>query len=477
MFYKFKTKPYAHQLKALEMSWNKEVFAYFMEMGTGKSKVLLDNAAMLFDKGKINSVLIVAPKGVYKNWYDSEIPEHLPKHIDRNVVLWKAMITKEQKSKLDSLFEQNFTKLQIFIMNVEALSTRKGLDFAHQFLNVKKALFAVDESTTIKNPQAKRTRNIIQLSKLGKYRRILTGSPVTKSPLDLYTQCYFLDPYLLDHSSYYAFRTRYAIMKTMNFSGRSVQIVTGYHNLAELSKKLEFFSYRVLKDDCLDLPPKTYMKRIIQLTPEQKKVYAEMKKTALATLNGKTITTMNVITQLMRLQQITCGHFKADDDSMQNIKSNRITELMDVLEEVEGKAIIWAHWRHDIDTIVESIEDKYPGSVVTYYGDTTTEDRQKAIKKIQDPESKVRFLVGTPQTGGYGITLTGASTMIYYSNGYDLEKRQQSEARIDRIGQEKPMTYIDILAEDTIDEKIVKSLRKKVNIATEIMGEELKAWI
>ena len=477
MFYKFKTKPYAHQLKALEMSWNKEVFAYFMEMGTGKSKVLLDNVAMLFDKGKINSVLIVAPKGVYKNWYDSEIPEHLPKHIDRNVVLWKALITKEQKSKLDSLFVQDFTKLQIFIMNVEALSTRKGLDFAHQFLNVRKALFAVDESTTIKNPGAKRTKNIIQLSKLGKYRRILTGSPVTKSPLDLYTQCLFLDPWLLGHQSYYSFRTRYALMRNMNFNGRSVNVVVGYQRLAELAESLKPFSYRVLKDDCLDLPPKTYMKRIIQLTPEQKKVYEEMKKTALATLNGKTVTTMNVITQLMRLQQITCGHFKADDDSVQKIKSNRITELMDVLEEMEGKAIIWAHWRHDIDIIVKSIEDKYPGSVVTYYGDTTTEDRQKAIKKIQDPESKVRFLVGTPQTGGYGITLTGASTMIYYSNGYDLEKRQQSEARIDRIGQKKPMTYIDILAEDTIDEKIVKSLRKKVNIATEIMGEELKAWI
>ena len=477
MNYKFKTKPYAHQLKALEMSWNKEVFAYFMEMGTGKSKVLLDNVAMLFDKGKINSVLIVAPKGVYKNWYDSEIPEHLPEHINRNVVLWKALITKEQKLKCDSLFEQDFTKLQIFIMNVEALSTRKGLDFAYQFLNVKKALFAVDESTTIKNPGAKRTKNIIQLSKMGKYRRILTGSPVTKSPLDLYTQCAFLDPYLLDFTSYYAFRNRYAELRTANFSGRSVQVVTGYKNLSELADTLKSFSYRVLKDDCLDLPPKTYMKRVIQLTPEQKRVYEQMKKTALATLNGKMVTTMNVITQLMRLQQITCGHFKADDDSIQNIKSNRITELMDVLEEVEGKAVIWAHWRHDIDTIVESIEDKYPGSVVTYYGDTTVEDRQKAIKKIQDPESKVRFLVGTTQTGGYGITLTGASTMIYYSNGYDLEKRQQSEARIDRIGQEKPMTYIDILAEDTIDEKIVKSLRKKVNIATEIMGEELKAWI
>ena len=477
MFYKFKTKPYAHQLKALEMSWNKEVFAYFMEMGTGKSKVLLDNAAMLFDKGKINSVLIVAPKGVYKNWHDSEIPEHLPKHIDRNVVLWKAMITKEQKSKLDSLFVQDFTKLQIFIMNVEALSTKKGLDFAHQFLNVRKALFAIDESTTIKNPGAKRTKNIISLSKLGKYRRILTGSPVTKSPLDLYKQCEFLDPWLLGHQSYYTFRTRYAIMRSANFNGRSVQIVVGYKHLDELAEKLKPFSYRVLKDDCLDLPPKTFMKRVIQLTPEQNKLYQQMKQLALAELNGKMTTTATVLTQLMRLQQITCGHFKADDGSVQNIKNNRIDQLMELIDEVEGKAIIWAHWRHDIDTIVESIEDKYPGSVVTYYGDTTTEDRQKAIKEMQDPESKVRFLVGTPQTGGYGITLTGASTMIYYSNGYDLEKRQQSEARIDRIGQKKPMTYIDILAEETVDEKIVKSLRKKVNIATEIMGEELKAWI
>ena len=476
MNYRFKTKPYAHQLKALEMSWNKEVFAYFLEMGTGKSKVLLDNIAMLYDKGKINGVLIVAPKGVYKNWYDSEIPEHLVNHIQKKTILWKASITQKQRSKLESLFKAE-VDLHILIMNVEAFSTEKGLSFASKFLNCHNTLFAIDESTTIKNPGAKRTKNILNLSKMGKYRRILTGSPVTKSPLDLYTQCLFLDPFLLDFSSYYAFRNRYAEMRTANFSGRSVQVVTGYKNLPELAETLKSFSYRVLKDECLDLPPKTYMKRVIQLTAEQKKVYEQMKKMALATLNGKMVTTMNVITQLMRLQQITCGHFKADDGSIQNIKNNRINELMEVLEEVEGKAIIWAHWRHDIDTIVESIEDKYPESVVTYYGDTTTEDRQKAIKKIQDPESKVRFLVGTPQTGGYGITLTGASTMIYYSNGYDLEKRQQSEARIDRIGQKKPMTYIDILAEDTIDEKIVKSLRKKVNIATEIMGEELKAWI
>ena len=476
MNYKFKTKPYEHQLKALEMSWNREVFAYFMEMGTGKSKVLLDNIAMLYDAGKIDAVLIIAPKGVYKNWYDSEIPIHMVNHVQRKMVLWQAVINQKQQQKLDTLFKSE-TDLHILIMNVEAFSTKKGLDFASKFLLSHKALVAVDESTTIKNPGAMRTKNILRLSNMSKYRRILTGSPVTKSPLDLYTQCLFLDPYLLDFSSYYAFRNRYAEMRTANFGGRSIQIVAGYKNLPELAKTLKPFSYRILKDDCLDLPPKTFMKRVIQLTPEQKKVYAQMKSMALAEMNGKMVTTVNVITQLMRLQQITCGHFKADDGSMQEIKNNRITELMDLLEEVEGKAIIWAHWRHDIATIVREIEKEYPGSVMTYYGDTTSDDRQKAIKEIQNPESKVRFLVGTPQTGGYGITLTGASTMIYYSNGYDLEKRQQSEARIDRIGQEKPMTYIDILAEDTIDEKIVKALRKKVNIATEIMGEELKAWI
>jgi SNF2 family DNA or RNA helicase len=477
MHYKFKTKPFAHQLKALEMSWDKKVFAYFMEMGTGKSKVLIDNMSMLYDKGLINGTLIIAPKGVYKNWFDSEIPTHMPDHIEKKMVLWESTINKTKEKELNTLFKSDHD-LHILIMNVESLSTKKGKQFAFRFLNCHKSLMAIDESTTIKNPSAIRTKNIIGLGDKVAYKRILTGSPVTKSPLDLFTQCYFLDPWLLDHQSYYTFKTRYAITKQINVSGRMVQIVVGYRNLGELSDKLKPFSHRVLKDDCLDLPPKTYMKRTIQLSDEQQKVYKQMKEIALATLNGKLVTTHNVITQLMRLHQITCGHFKADDGTTQTLKSNRLDELMDVLSEMEGKAVIWAHYRYDIEVIVNAIKKEYgDNSVVTYYGDTSTEDRQKAIKLIQDKNSPVRFIVGTPQTGGYGITLTGASTMIYYSNGYDLEKRQQSEARIDRIGQERPMTYIDIIAEGTVDEKIVKALRTKVNIATEIMGEELKDWI
>jgi SNF2 family DNA or RNA helicase len=477
MDYKFKTKPFAHQLKALEMSWDKKVFAYFMEMGTGKSKVLIDNITMLYNKGFINGALIIAPKGVYKNWADSEIPTHMPDHVEKKVVLWEATITKSKQKELDTLFKTD-EDLHILVMNVEAFSTKKGTQFAQKFLSCHKTLMAIDESTTIKTPTAERTKSIVKLGQEVKYKRILTGSPVTKSPLDLFTQCYFLDPWLLDHQSYYSFKTRYAVMKKIVVGGRSIEIVAGYRNLGELSDKIKPFSYRVLKDDCLDLPPKTYMKRIIQLTDEQKKVYTQMKKIALAELNGEMMTTVNVITQLMRLHQITCGHFKSDDGSTQLLKNNRLDELLNVLEEIEGKAVIWAHYRYDIEVIVKALIKKFgDGTVVTYYGDTSTEDRQKAIKLIQNPESKVRFIVGTPQTGGYGITLTGASTMIYYSNGYDLEKRQQSEARIDRIGQTKNMTYIDIIAEDTIDEKIVSALIKKVNIASEVMGEELKDWI
>jgi SNF2 family DNA or RNA helicase len=477
MDYKFKTKPYAHQITALEKSWNKEAFAYFMEMGTGKSKVLIDNISMLYDKGKINGALIVAPKGVYQNWFDLEIPNHMASHIEKDVVLWRALINQKQQSELNKLFEST-EKLHILLMNVEAFSTDKGLKFAAKFLSCHNTLMAIDESTTIKNPEAKRTKAIVGLGKHAKYRRILTGSPITKSPLDLYKQCEFLDEGLLDFTSYYAFRTRYAVMKSANFGGRSVQVVVGYKNLSELSERLEKFSYRVLKEDCLDLPDYTFMKRIIQLSPEQQKIYYQMKQIALAQLDGKLMTTASVLVQLMRLHQITCGHFTADDGTIKDIKNERLTALMDILKEVENKAVIWAHYKHDIKAIIAAVEKEYgKDSYVTYYGETPFEQRQGNIKKMQDPNSSVRFLIGTPQTGGYGITLTEANTMIYYSNGYDLEKRTQSEARINRAGQKRKMTYIDIIAENTVDEKIVKALVKKMNIANEIMNEDMKEWL
>ena len=477
MNYKFKTKPYEHQLDALKDSWDKENFAYFMEMGTGKSKVLLDNAAMLYDKGQINGLLLIAPKGVYKNWYDQEVPTHLPDHIEKKMVLWKTSDkSKKQMALLNTMFETG-TDLHILIMNVEAFSKGDGIKFAEKFLSCHKAMIAIDESTTIKTPTSNRTRSVLSLRELAKYRRILTGSPVTKSPLDLFSQCQFLDPWLLNHSSYYTFKARYAVTRKIEVQGRRVEIVVGYRNLGELSEKIKPFSKRVLKDDCLDLPDKTFIKHTVELTKEQKKVYEQMKREAIAFLDGKMQSTATVMTQLMRLHQITCGHFTADDGTIKDLPCSRLSELMSILENVEGKAIIWSHYTHDVKRIIEKIKEVYgEDSVVDYFGETDQDQRSKNIKKFQTDDN-CRFFVGTTHTGGYGITLTAGSTMIYFSNGYDLEKRQQSEARIDRIGQTKKMTYIDIISQDTVDERIVKALRSKINIANTIMGEGYKEWI
>ena len=263
-----------------------------------------------------------------------------------------------------------------------------------------------------------------------------------------------------------------------NFGGRRVQLIGSYKRLDELSEKIKVFSYRVLKEDCLDLPPKVYIKREVDLTDEQSKAYATMKSAALASLKGKMATAPHILTQMMRLHQITCGHLKNDDGTITEIKNNRLKELVSLLDEVEGKVIIWANYIYDVENIVKVIGEEFgEDSIVQYYGAIPAEQRQENIEKFQDPNSKVRFFIGNPQTGGYGITLTAANTVVYYSNGYDLEKRLQSEDRAHRIGQEKSVTYVDFIAPKTVDAKIVKALRAKMNIANEIMDEGFREWI
>ena len=268
--YKFKTKPYEHQSDALKNSWNRESYAVFAEMGTGKTKIALDNACILYTKGKIDRLLVIAPKGAYMTWVENEIPLHVPDYVDKEVLAWKPSMSAKYQAQLKKFRDNNF-KLKIFVMNVESLSTKKGLRNAALFLNFR-SMMIVDESTTIKNPKAKRTKNILLLAKEAKYRRILTGSPVTKSPLDLWSQMDFLDPEILGQSSYYAFRNRYAIMLTSNAAGgtHTYQKVVRFKNLKELGELIKDHSYRILKKDCLDLPDKVYSKREVELSDEQK---------------------------------------------------------------------------------------------------------------------------------------------------------------------------------------------------------------
>ena len=477
MRYKFKYQPYEHQLEALKKSWNKKEFAYFMDMGTGKSKVLIDNMCVLYDRGEITGALIVAPKGVYRNWEQGELPTHIPEHVMYDTVLWNPNQTKTQIEKQKRLYQVD-DNLKIFVMNVEAFSTKKGCTEAERFLNSHHSLMAIDESTTIKNKDAKRTKSIVKIGKSAHYKRILTGSPVTKSPMDLYTQAEFLDEWLLGHSSFFSFQYEYAIVQRRSMGAHSFNQVVGYRNLDKLNGILENFSYRVKKEDCLDLPDKVYIKRSVELTDEQKSVYNSLKTFALALLEEGSVTTDTILTQLLRLQQVCSGHVKMDDGVMKTFNSAKLPELMSVLEEVDGKVIIWANFTHDIKTIEQEISKVYGAeTVATYYGETESDDRQAIVNRFQDPDNPLKYFVGQPRTGGYGLTLTEAKTVVYYSNNFDLEIRLQSEDRAHRIGQTSKVTYIDIVADKTVDERILKALRNKINIASQVLAEDFREWI
>ncbi len=476
MKFNYKTKPYEHQHEALVRSHDRVNYAYFMEMGCGKSKVLIDNLAWLHSQKKIDTAVIVAPKGVYRNWQISEIPAHLPEDIEYEVYVWNPNPNKSQKDHLSKGVSER-EKLRILLVNVEGFATSKVRKFLEVFLRGSTFLLAIDESTTIKNPKAKRTKALVEVGKGASFRRILTGSPVTKSPMDLYSQCGFMSKRLLGHDSFYSFQGRYAITRTQRMGSHSFQQVVGYRNLEELSTKLDHFSYRVTKEDALDLPDKVYTIRHVALTDEQIRHYMSLKNAAIALLdNGELVSAPAVMTQLLRLQQVLCGHLMTDDGELVEFKTRRLDALLETVEEMSGKVIIWSRFRYDIKAIVATLAKTYgAGSVVSYFGDTTDEQRQNAITSFQFGDA--RFFVANPQTAGYGLTLTAATNVIYYANDFNLETRIQSEDRCHRIGQHHSVTYVDFVSKGTVDEHIVKTLRAKIDLSAKTLGEEARKWL
>ena len=467
--YTYKTTPYEHQRNALIKGAKELNFAYFLEMGTGKTKVAIDNVAYLYQEKLINTAIVIAPNSVYKNWI-KEIETHSP-ITDYTMFIWKD----------DIKINYQIDKLNYVLMNIEALSHKSGFEFLLKLVidTGQKAMMIIDESTTIKNDKAKRSKNICKLSPHVKYKRILTGSPVTKSPLDLYQQCAFLSKDLLGYPSFVAFRARYAVMKQINMGPNRVILIPQYYtNLDELEAKIKKFSFRVRKVDCLDLPEKIYQQRYVNLTKEQIKVYEELRKYARSVIEDKEVSFANKLTEILKLHQVCNGYLKTDDGEIVPFDNDpKLEELLSIIEESDGKFIIWANYIHNIKTIVKTLRKEYGDeSVVCIYGEITTENRKKAVEEFQGND-KVRFFVGNPSTGGYGLTLTAASYVVYYSNNYNLEIREQSEDRAHRIGQTKSVTYIDLIIDKTIDSHIISALKRKIKISAETMGEEIKNWI
>ena len=471
--YPYKTIPYEHQRNALNQSAEKVQWAYFMEMGTGKTKVTIDNMAYLFLKKQITSALIIAPKSVYTVW-ETEIETHMPEDVKYKIFKWNI-----DKPK-DLIKLNKYDHFRIFLINVEALSTKRGFEGCIDYLSKNKLNFvALDESTTIKNRSAKRTKNILGLRPLSHIRRILTGSPITKSPLDLYTQCQFLSPELLGFSSYLAFRNRYAEMTDIPVgSGRYISVPKYYKRIEELEIRLKQFSTRIRKDQCLDLKPKIRQKRYIELEGEGKKIYDRLRTSALAIVEDSTISFSNKLTEIIKLHQVCNGFTKDDEGKILNLHELKLKALEEIIEETDGKIIIWANYLWNIHQINHFLKVRYgEESTVSIFGEVNVEDRKKAVERIQTDE-KTRFMVGNPTTGGFGLTLTACNTVIYFSNNYNLEVRKQSEDRAHRIGQKGSVLYIDIVARNTLDEAIMKSLTNKGQIAAKTLGEEdLRDWL
>lgn len=470
----FKLPPYAHQLKEFERSKDATYWAYFMEMGTGKTKLAIDGIQYLYDLGKVNRVLILAPAGVFRNWITTEIPKHMIESTYVGYTHRSSQMRSEDRAKLEDV-ENNYD-LSIVAANIETLSSANGFAWCEKFVRGGNTMIIVDESSCIKNTSAQRTKNAIKLGKLAKYRRILTGTPVAQSPLDVFGQCEFLQTGVFGFSSFFKFKQFYATYVTVSYGSRSFPKLTGYRNVNELMGTVARFASVVLKKDCLDLPDKVYVERAVELTEEQAALYQQLRDTHVAEIENDYITIDNALKLLAKFQQIVCGHLKYDDGTLVHVKNNRISALMDAIEECSGKVIIFANFVEDVNLISQALAKEYGNeSFVTYAGATEKEQREVNLARFRNDPS-CRFFVSSQRVGGYGITLIEATTTIYYSNSFSLEARLQSEDRNHRIGQNDKVTYIDLVCHGTCDARVTKALKQKRDMS-DLIVNGIKALI
>jgi len=486
--YVYKTEPYAKQKEAFLLSRDEKIYALFMEQGTGKTKVIIDTAAYQYSKGRIDCLLVVAPKGVHMNWVTDEVPKHLPDYIPHACYCWRGKDTKKDKTARQDLFKEE-DKLIVVCVNVDVFSTKnKALPFIKKILETRRVLFVVDESTRIKNHSSKRTKVLINYGKKAVTRRILTGTPITQSPLDLFGQFSFLDAHVLGFSNYHTFKHYYAVWREQTIEKEvkgpngtmkkehTFEVLVGHTNTEELVATIDPYSFRCLKSECVDLPPKIYQTWSVELGPEQKRQYKQLEKEFILMLEDTTVTVIRKLTLLLRLHQIAGGFIKTDDGQIKSLESTKISAFKEIIEDYPGKMIVWCRFREEIRAVCQVLKEQNR-AYVEYHGDVNLDDRELAKTGFQNPGSGIDYFVGNAHAGGIGLTLTACKTMVYYSNDFSLETRLQSEDRAHRIGLEHPVTYVDILAEDTIDMKIIKALKQKKNYADLVTGDQAKDWL
>ena len=503
MSYPFKTPPFSHQLSTWGESKDRDFFLVFWEQGTGKTKLTIDTAGWKFLRGEIDGILVLAPNGVHRNWITDELPTHLPDVIakDAHTVCYRTQSAKTKWQQ--ALLKENLANkgLSVLAMSYDAITTEAGKKASWDFLRTRKVMIVLDEAAYLKNPGADRTKVVSKVAKYAKVKWLLTGTPVPKGPFDVWSLVNIASPTFWEAhhlAKFMLFKLHFGVWKKGFNNGREFQQLVAYRRVDELSEIIKPISTRVLKEEVLDLPEKLYQRRYFELEPKQRKIYEEMKELAIVQLGEQEATAPLVISRMLRLHQISCGYLPTDDGEMVELLSPsenpRLKLLKDCLKECQGKSIIWARFRKDIDNIEQMLLDigRRP---VRYDGSTSDADRAEAIARFQGrrplmdgagrgfeivPEDEqATDFVGNPQAAGTGLTLHAASFVYYYNNSFDLAQRLQSEDRAHRIGQKNNVTYIDLVGIDTIDEHIVRSLITKFDVATQILKDpaELRKWL
>lgn len=497
--YNFHTTPFNHQLEGFDQSKDREAYAIFWEQGTGKSKLILDTAKYLYERKKINTLFVVAPNGVHRNWVAEETKVHYSAIFRHHCAAFayqapRAATKKHEVAAAAAIAHPYFT---IIAISYDAFITARGKEFAKKVLTKRKCLYILDESTRIKNPKSKRTKLILGSAKYAKYKRVLTGTPITQGPFDLYTQMRFLDlDFWKAHglADYGLFKNYFAKWAEgfNGGTGMKFPVLVEYQNLDKLQSIIDPMSSRVLKEDVLDLPEKLYSKRFFTMSKAQARLYKQLRDDFMAELSDNVIVTADMaLTRLLRLQQVTCGYVAVerylplvdDPDYIEVIKetqeiepgkNERLKLLMETLEDLPHKAIIWSRYTRDIDMICNALGPL----AVRYDGKCTVEQKTHALESFEKcMHEDAKFFVGNPAAAATGLTLVQAKTVIYYSNSFNFEHRKQSEDRAHRIGQTESVHYIDLAAEETVDEHVIDILRGKQSLSDAVTGDRIKEWI
>ena len=491
------------QLAELDRHWEKPSWGFNWDMGTGKTCVAIHNAARLFAAGRIESLVVVAPNGVHRNWSSDELPKHLAPEILEvaRILTWFSARarTKRHAEDVERFLSPprgmtQYRPFRVLLVSYDALMVDACAEVVKKLLTAAPALLVLDESQFVKAPDAGRTKRVLAMAKHAAYRRILTGTIVPDKPFDVYSQIRFLDPRAWEAvgcGSFQAFKAQFGVweQRFAAKAGRFYPELQSYRNLDQMQSVVARHVSRVRKDEVLpELPPKLYSRRYFELSPAQRRIYTELRDEAMTLLSsGDLVTAPLVITRMMRMQQVTSGYVPLDipdEDGERPLvrvgeDNPRLACLLETVRDLPHQAIIWTKYRQDVEDILEALAGEKLTSC-RYDGGCT--DEQLADARERFKRGDAQFFVSNPAKGGTGLTLNEAKTMVFYNTGYKLAERLQAEDRAHRIGQDVRLAVIDLVAmlspqEPTLDLGILKSLSAKRVLSSQVQGDEIKEWL